>query len=117
MLNPGIGEGKTRADHRELANQLYASYANGRDIRKLMAIVGEDALTELDRRYLKFSNEFEAQMIGQGDSRRTIDETLDLGWKLLGILPKEELTRINRDTVNEYYTPIMEDGVHSPYME
>ncbi len=117
LMNNGIGEGKTRADHRELANQLYASYANGRDIRKLMAIVGEDALTPLDRRYLQFSNEFEAQMIGQGDTRRTIDETLDLGWKLLGILPKEELTRVNRDTVNAYYTPIMEDGVHSPYME
>ena len=117
LMNNGIGEGKTRADHRELANQVYASYAHGRDIRKLMAIVGEDALTALDRKYLQFTIDFEKIMIGQGETRRTIEETLDLGWKLLGILPKEELTRVNRDTVNAYYSPIMEDGTHSPYME
>jgi V/A-type H+/Na+-transporting ATPase subunit B len=117
LMNNGIGEGRTRADHRELANQLYASYAHGRDIRKLMAIVGEDALSELDRKYLAFANDFETKMIGQGETRRTIDETLGLGWKLLGILPREELTRLAKDLVDRYYSPYTEDGVESPSTE
>ncbi len=103
LMNNGIGEGRTRADHRALANQLYASYAQGRDVRKLMAIVGEDALSELDRKYLRFANEFELQMIGQGETRRDIEETLRLGWKLLGVLPRDELTRVSRDLVDQYY--------------
>jgi V/A-type H+-transporting ATPase subunit B len=115
-MNNGIGDGLTRADHRELANQLYACYAHGRDIRKLMSIVGEDALTALDQKYLRFAESFEAQMVGQGHSRRSIDETLALGWQLLNILPKEELTRINKDLLDRYYSPIMEDGVPSPYI-
>ncbi len=116
LMNNGIGDGLTRADHRELANQLYACYAHGRDIRKLMSIVGEDALTALDQKYLRFAESFEAQMVGQGHSRRAIDETLALGWQLLNILPKEELTRINKDLLDRYYSPIMEDGVPSPYI-
>ena len=116
LMNNGIGEGATRSDHREWANQLYAAYAQGQNIKKLMAIVGEDALTELDRKYLNFSNEFEREMLGQSFSRRTIDETLDMGWKMLGLLPREELTRINKDTIDRYYCDIMEDGTHSPYM-
>ena len=116
LMNNGIGDGLTRADHRELANQLYACYAHGRDIRKLMSIVGEDALTALDQKYLRFAESFEAQMVGQGYSRRSIDETLALGWQLLNILPKEELTRINKDLLDRYYSPIMEDGVPSPYI-
>jgi V/A-type H+-transporting ATPase subunit B len=103
LMNNGIGEGRTRADHRALANQLYASYAQGRDVRKLMAIVGEDALSELDRKYLRFANEFESHMIGQGETRRNIEETLQLGWKLLGILPRDELTRVSKDLVDQYY--------------
>ncbi len=116
LMNNGIGEGLTRKDHRELANQLYACYAHGRDIRKLMSIVGEDALTELDQKYLRFAESFETEMVGQGHTRRTIDETLDFGWQLLSILPKEELTRINKDLIDRYYSKIMEDGVPSPYM-
>jgi V/A-type H+-transporting ATPase subunit B len=81
-----------------------------------MAIVGEDALGELDRKYLKFANEFEKLMIGQGNTRRTIDETLELGWKLLGMLPKEELTRVTKDLIDRYYCEIMEDGTHSPFI-
>jgi len=115
-MNNGIGEGLTRKDHRELANQLYACYAHGRDIRKLMSIVGEDALTALDRKYLRFAEAFETDMAGQGHTRRTIDETLDLGWQLLSILPKEELTRINKDLIDRYYSEIMEDGVPSPFV-
>jgi V/A-type H+-transporting ATPase subunit B len=103
LMNNGIGEGRTRADHRQLVNQLYSAYARGRDVKKLMAIVGEDALSELDRRYLRFSDRFEKEMIGQGWTRRTIEETLDCGWALLSTLPKEELTRISKEFVERYY--------------
>jgi V/A-type H+/Na+-transporting ATPase subunit B len=116
LMNNGIGDGLTRADHRELANQLYACYAQGRDIRRLVSIVGEDALTDLDRKYLRFAEAFEAQMVGQGAQRRDVGETLDLGWQLLSTLPKQELTRINKDLISRYYCEIMEDGVHSPFM-
>lgn len=105
LMNNGIGDGLTRADHRELANQLYATYAQGRDIRKLMAIVGEDALTEMDKKYLRFAQEFERRMIGQENTRRDITETLSLGWELLGIIPREELTRIKKSVVDQYYKP------------
>ena len=116
LMNNGIGKGVTRDDHRDLANQLYACYAHGRDIRRLMAIVGEDALGELDRTYLKFSDAFEREMVGQGSTRRTIDETLELGWRLLSVIPKSELTRINKDLIDRYYCEIMKDGVHSPFI-
>ncbi len=115
-MNNGIGEGLTRADHRELADQLYACYAQGRDIRKLMAIVGEDALSEMDRKYLRFADLFESKIIAQGTARRTIEETLDMGWKILSVIPKEELTRITKDLINRYYCEIMEDGVQSPFL-
>ncbi len=103
LMNNGIGDGRTRADHRQLANQLYAAYAQGRDVRKLMAIVGEDALGELDKKYLRFAREFEAQMIGQGATRRTIEETMDLGWQLLTVLPRQELTRLSREFIDQYF--------------
>ena len=103
LMNNGIGEGKTTSWHREWSNQLYASYARGRDVRKLMAIVGEDALTPMDKNYLNFAVSFEKRMVGQGFVRRTIEETFDLGWKLMGLLPKAELTRIARETVQEFY--------------
>jgi V/A-type H+-transporting ATPase subunit B len=103
LMNNGIGEGKTEEWHRDWSNQLYASYARGRDVRKLMAIVGEDALTEVDKRYLAFTIQFEADMVGQGDTRRTLEETFALGWKLMGLLPKSELTRVDRELVEEKY--------------
>ncbi|MDK1021615.1 MAG: V-type ATP synthase subunit B [Candidatus Hydrogenedentes bacterium] len=103
LMNNGIGEGRTTAWHREWSNQLYASYARGRDVRKLMAIVGEDALTPMDKNYLNFTVSFETNMVGQGFTRRTIEETFDIGWKLMGLLPKTELTRISRETVDEFY--------------
>jgi V/A-type H+-transporting ATPase subunit B len=108
LMNNGIGEGKTVKWHREWSNQLYAAYAEGQRIKKLMAIVGEDALTELDRKYLRFSNAFEREMIGQGTARRSIEDTFAVGWKLLGYLPKSELTRIKRETVDQFYRPIEE---------
>jgi V/A-type H+-transporting ATPase subunit B len=92
--------------HREWANQLYAANAKGQNLKKLMAIVGEDALTELDKRYLKFSNAFERYMLGQGESARIIEDTLALGWKLMGLLPKSELTRIKREIVDQYYSEV-----------
>jgi len=116
LMNNGIGEGKTRDDHRQLADQLYACYAQGRDIRKLMAIVGEDALGDLDRKYLQFADSLERDLIGQGTERRTILETLDWGWNLLASIPKEELTRVTKDLVNRYYNETMEDGVRSPFI-
>lgn len=103
LMNNGIGEGRTREDHRELANQLYACYANGTDVRRLVSIVGEDALTESDRRYLVFADRFEREMIHQGRHRRTIVETLEKGWELLGMFPRAELTRIRRQYVDRHY--------------
>jgi len=103
LMNNGIGEGRTEDWHREWSNQLYASYARGRDVRKLMAIVGEDALTPMDKNYLNFAVAFEKRMVGQGNNRRTIEDTFDLGWRLMGLLPQGELTRIKRDTVEQYY--------------
>jgi hypothetical protein len=94
LMNGGIGQGKTREDHSAVANQLYSAYARGVELRRLVAIAGEDALAKTDRAYLHFAEEFEEQFISQGDTGRSINETLDLGWMLLSQLPVEELTRI-----------------------
>ena len=109
LMNSGIGKGKTREEHRELANQLYAAYANGRDLRKLVAIIGEDALTEIDKKYLHFADDFEKKFIHQGMSDRSIAETLNLGWTLLAShLPKSELRRLQKKYINQYYGDLME---------
>ncbi len=115
LMNNGIGEGRTREDHRALANQLYACYAEGRDIRRLVAIVGEEALTDLDRNYLKFADDFEQQMINQRDTDRTITDTLGLGWRLLKRIPTSELKRVNKDLISRYFSEIMEEGVKTPF--
>lgn len=101
LMDLGIGPGKTREDHRAVANQLYAAYAQGRDLRRLVAIVGEEALSDTDRRYLHFAEEFERRMVGQADLRRTIEETLDHGWELLAGLPISELKRV-REFIGMY---------------
>ncbi|MBI3398508.1 MAG: V-type ATP synthase subunit B [Deltaproteobacteria bacterium] len=103
LMNLGIGRGKTRDEHRGLADQLYASYAKGRDTRRLAAIIGEEGLTDMDKRYLKFADEFEKIFVGQGDADRAMDDTLKLGWRLLSMLPKTELIRIKEEFVEEYY--------------
>jgi V/A-type H+-transporting ATPase subunit B len=103
LMNLGIGPGKTREDHRNVADQLYASYAYGRDLRRLVAIVGEEALTDLDRKYLSFADDFERQFISQGQQNRSIEETLDLGWRLFSMLPEEELKRIKVDYIKKYH--------------
>jgi V/A-type H+/Na+-transporting ATPase subunit B len=101
-MNLGIGEGKTRDDHREVANQLYAAYAQGRDLRKLVAIVGEEALSDNDRSYLRFADEFEKRIVGQGEEGRTIEETLSISWELMAGLPMAELKRV-RDFIEKYH--------------
>ncbi|MDD5763375.1 MAG: V-type ATP synthase subunit B [bacterium] len=103
LMNLGIGPGKTREDHRGVADQLYAFYAQGRDLRRLEAIVGEEGLAESDRRFRRFADAFEREFIGQGKHGRTIEETLEEGWKLLRRLPKDQLTRIRADHVGKHY--------------
>jgi len=103
LMNLGIGPGKTREDHRNLADQLYASYAYGRDLRRLVAIVGEEALTELDKVYLSFADDFEKKFVTQGSVNRTIEETLTTGWDLLAKLPEDELKRIKLEYIQKYH--------------
>ena len=94
LMNNGIGEGKTREGHKELSDQLYATYARGCDVRRIVAIVGEDGLSDLDATYLKFAELFESRFIGQGETMRSIGETLEVGLSLLAPFPKAELTRL-----------------------
>jgi len=103
LMNRGIGKEKTREDHRNVADQLYAAYAKGRDLRRLEAIVGEAGLSEMDKKFLKFAEEFENKFINQGNIERSIKDTLNLGWELFNILPKESLTRIRQEFVEKYY--------------
>jgi V/A-type H+-transporting ATPase subunit B len=103
LMNLGIGPGKTREDHRGVADQLYASYAYGRDLRRLVAIVGEEALTEMDKKYLKFADEIEKRFITQGNEERSIEQTLSIAWDLFAILPEDELKRIKRDFIKKYH--------------
>ena len=116
LMNSGIGKGNTRHDHRELANQLYACYAAGCDLRRLVAIVGEEALSEFDRKYLEFAHQFDTVLLNQGDHARSVEESLDLGWKLLSQIPSSELTRLSRDTIAEFLNPLAADGSPSPYL-
>ncbi len=109
LMKDGIGEGFTREDHQDLANQLFASYSKVGDARNLASVIGEDELSDTDKQYMKFGEEFEKRYIGQGpDENRTIEETLDLGWELLGLLPKGELDRVDTKILDKYY-PKKED--------
>lgn len=98
LMSAGIGKGKTRAEHRQWSDQLYASYARGREARTMAAIVGASGLAEADRRALDFADRFEREFVNQGAGRRTIDETFEIGWTLLGQLPREDLVRIDDAT-------------------
>lgn len=107
LMNLGIGKGHTREDHKKVSDQMYAGYAEGNDLRGLVAIVGKDALSERDRGLLEFADLFEDKFVRQGyDEDRTIEDTLDLGWDLLSTLPVEQLTRIDRDLINKYHPKI-----------
>lgn len=104
LKDKGIGEGKTRADHANTMNQLFAAYARGKEAKELMVVLGEAALTDIDKLYAKFSDAFEQEYVSQGYyTNRTIEETLDLGWKLLSILPRTELKRIKDEFLDKYY--------------
>lgn len=106
LKDKGIGEGKTREDHAGTMNQLFAAYSRGKDARELAVILGESSLSEMDRLYARFATEFEEKYVSQGfDTNRSIEETLDLGWKLLGILPRSELKRIKESILDKYYVP------------
>ena len=110
LMKDGIGEGYTREDHQDVANQLFSCYAKVGDARALASVIGEDELSPLDKRYLEFGNAFEHRFVGQGpDENRTIQETLDLGWKLLGMIPREELDRIDTKILDKYYHPEQEE--------
>lgn len=103
LKEKGIGEGKTREDHSGLSNQLFAAYARGREARELLLILGEAALTEVDKLYVEFANQFEQKFVAQGErENRTIEETLNLGWELLRILPREELKRVSPEQIQFY---------------
>jgi V/A-type H+-transporting ATPase subunit B len=114
LMNQGIGKNQTREDHRSLADQLYATYAQGKDARSLSAIVGEEALSDIDRKYLKIANNFERKFVNQGvDENRSIEETLNIGWDLLSEIPESELKRIKPEFVAKYRNvkPIEAEGV------
>ena len=110
LMKDGIGEGFTREDHQDVANQLFSCYAKVGDARALASVIGEDELSPIDKIYLKFGEAFEHQFVSQRpDENRSITETLDLGWKLLGMIPREELDRIDTKILDKYYKPADED--------
>lgn len=104
LKDKGIGEGKTRSDHANTMNQLFAAYARGKDAKELMVILGEAALTDIDKLYAEFAERFEKEYVSQGyHVNREIEETLEIGWKLLSILPRTELKRIKDEYLDAYY--------------
>lgn len=103
LMGNGIGKGKTRADHKELNDQLFSSYARGIQLRQLVAITGEDALTDADKRYLRFADNFEQKYLNQGQTDRSIEQSLNIGWALLSDFPTSELKRIRREYIDQYY--------------
>ena len=104
LMNQGIGKGRTREDHRGVADQLYAAYAQGKDLRSLSAIVGEAALTETDRVYLRLADRFEKEFVSQGKYEdRTIEDDLRIGWNILGALPEGDLKRVKKEFIDKYY--------------
>lgn len=106
LMKDGIGKGFTREDHAMLSNQLFASYTKVQDARSLASVIGEEELSETDKRYLAFGRRFESYFIGQGqEENRTIEQTLDTGWRLLSMLPREELDRVDEAVLDQYYRP------------
>ena len=105
LMKDGIGEGYTRADHVTLSNQLFASYAKVQDAKALASVIGEEELSAQDKQIMAFGRAFEQKFIAQGDTNRTIEQTLDLGWELLATLPREALDRCDDATLDKYYEP------------
>lgn len=112
LMKDGIGEGYTRADHSDVANQLFACYANVMDARALASVIGEEELSEMDRKYLDFGRMFEKYFISQDfNTNRSIEQTLNLGWRLLSMLPKNALDRIDNQWIEKYYDPQSAKGL------
>ncbi|MFB6152375.1 MAG: ATP synthase subunit B [Haloarculaceae archaeon] len=112
LMDDGIGEGLTRADHGDVSDQLYAAYAEGEDLRDLVNIVGREALSERDNKFLDFADRFENEFVQQGyETDRDVEETLEIGWDLLSMLPKDALNRIDEDFIEEYYREDVEHEV------
>jgi|TARA_B100001964_G_scaffold244252_2_gene324984 V/A-type H+-transporting ATPase subunit B len=104
LMKGGIGAGKTREDHANVSDQMYSAYAEGRDLRDLVAVVGEEALTDKDKKFLEFADRFEKEFVAQSlDENRTIENTQDVGWDLLSILPERELKRVKEDYIKKYH--------------
>jgi V/A-type H+-transporting ATPase subunit B len=103
-MKDGIGEGMTREDHPHLASQLFAAYSYVKDVRNLASVIGEEELTPLDHTYLEFGEEFERRFVSQRvDENRDIEQTLNLGWEVVRILPHEELHRLTEEEIEKYY--------------
>jgi V/A-type H+-transporting ATPase subunit B len=112
LMKDGIGKGKTRPDHPNIQSQLYAAYSNVQSVRSLASVIGEEELSEIDRQYLEFGNEFERKFIGQdSDENRSIEETLNISWEIASILPKTELQRVNEEQIEQYYVEGVTAGV------
>ena len=104
LMKDGIGQGRTRGDHPRWGAQLYAAYAHMQDVRSLASVIGEEELGEVDQKYLKFGRAFEKEFVNQSSTEnRTIEQTLNIGWRLLSMLPKDELTRVSLDELKQYY--------------
>lgn len=109
LKDKGIGKGKTREDHASVMNQLFSAYARGKEAKELMVILGEAALSDMDKIYAKFADQFEQKYIAQGyENNRSIEETLNIGWQLLSLLPKSELKRIDDKFIDKYYRKVGE---------
>ena len=103
LMHHGIGREKTREDHKQLSDQMYVAYSKGKKVEKLKEIIGEDSLSDVDRKYLRFSIEFEKKFVNQDDGLRDVRKTLDLGWELIKLVPKEDLTKIDKAIIEKYY--------------
>ncbi len=104
LMKDGIGKGRTREDHPHMGAQIYAAYAHMQDVRSLASVIGEEELSDVDQKYLKFGRAFEQEFVNQSlTENRTIERTLEIGWKLLSMLPKKELTRVSLDEIEKYY--------------
>lgn len=111
LMKDGIGKGFTREDHPDLSNQLFAAYSKVEDAKSLASVIGEDELSAIDKKYIAFGRAFEEQFLTQGKyENRSIEDTLDLGWRLLGMLPKSELDRVSDDMLEKYYRPMEDDN-------
>ncbi|MDY3279513.1 MAG: V-type ATP synthase subunit B, partial [Eubacteriales bacterium] len=103
LKDKGIGKGKTREDHAATMNQLFAAYSRGKDAKELAVILGDAALSDVDKQYAAFADAFEKEYVSQGyQTNRSVEETLDIGWKLLAMLPRSELKRIRDDMLDQY---------------